>query len=131
MIGSEIGHYRVVRLLGKGGMGEVYLVDDTRLQRQVALKILDPAVAADPDRRERFSREARAAAALNHPHIVTIHSVEEADGRVFLTLEYIDGRTLAEILDEQELGRLGLDLSMFANINTPQDWERIARRALT
>src|SRR5262245_44015728 len=98
MIGSEIGHYRVVRLLGKGGMGEVYLADDTRLQRQVALKILDPAVAADPDRRERFSREARAAAALNHPNIVTIHSVEEADGHAFLTLEYIDGRTLADSL---------------------------------
>ena len=98
MIGSEIGHYRVVRLLGKGGMGEVYLADDTRLQRQVALKILDPQVAADPDRRERFAREARAAAALNHPNIVTIHSVEEADGRVFLTLEYVEGRTLAEII---------------------------------
>jgi Tol biopolymer transport system component len=79
-------------------MGEVYLADDTKLQRQVALKILDADVAADPDRRERFTREARAAAALNHPNIVTIHSVEEADGQAFLTLEYIDGRTLAEIL---------------------------------
>src|SRR5687767_1415612 len=98
MIGSEIGHYRVVRLLGKGGMGEVYLADDTKLQRQVALKILDPQVAADPDRRERFAREARAAAALNHPNIVTIHSVEEADGRLFLTCEYIEGRTLADII---------------------------------
>ncbi len=98
MIGSEIGHYKVVRLLGKGGMGEVYLADDTKLQRQVALKILDPQVAADPDRRERFVREARAAAALNHPNIVTIHSVEEADGRVFLTLEYVEGGTLADII---------------------------------
>ena len=79
-------------------MGEVYLADDTKLQRQVALKLLDPAVAADPDRRERFAREARAAASLNHPNIVTIHSVEEADGRVFLTLEYVDGPTLAEII---------------------------------
>ncbi len=98
MIGSQIGHYRIVRLLGKGGMGEVYLADDTKLQRQVALKVLDAAVAADPDRRERFTREARAAAALNHPNIVTIHSVEEAGGQAFLTLEYIDGRTLAEVL---------------------------------
>jgi serine/threonine protein kinase/Tol biopolymer transport system component len=79
-------------------MGEVYLADDTKLQRQVALKILDADVAADADRRERFTREARAAAALNHPNIVTIHSVEEADGQAFLTLEYIDGRTLAESL---------------------------------
>src|SRR5688572_11970826 len=98
MIGPAIGHYRVVRLLGKGGMGEVYLVDDTKLQRQVALKLLDPAVAADTDRRERFAREARAAAALNHPNIVTIHSVEEVGGRVFLTLEYVDGQTLAGII---------------------------------
>jgi serine/threonine protein kinase/Tol biopolymer transport system component len=98
MVGSEIGHYRIVRLLGKGGMGEVYLADDTKLGRQVAVKILDAAVAADPDRRERFTREARAAAALNHPNIVTIHSVEEAGGHAFLTLEYIEGRTLAEIL---------------------------------
>ena len=98
MIGSDIGHYKIIRLLGKGGMGEVYLADDTRLQRQVALKILSADVAADPDRRERFAREARAAAALNHPNIVTIHSVEEVDGRSFLTLEYIEGRTLAEIL---------------------------------
>ncbi len=103
MIGSEIGHYRVVRLLGKGGMGEVYLADDTKLQRQVALKILDPQVAADPDRRERFAREARAAAALNHPNIVTIHSVEEADGHVFLTLEYVEGRTLAEVIQPEGL----------------------------
>ena len=88
----------MIRLIGKGGMGEVYLADDTKLQRQVALKILDRDVAADVDRRERFIREARAAAALNHPNIVTIHSVEEADGQAFLTLEYIDGRTLAEAL---------------------------------
>jgi Tol biopolymer transport system component/predicted Ser/Thr protein kinase len=99
MIGSDIGHYRVVRRLGKGGMGEVYLADDTKLQRQVALKLLDPAVAGDPNRRERFAREARAVASLNHPNIVTIHSVEEAEGRVFLTLEYVDGRTLAEMID--------------------------------
>jgi serine/threonine protein kinase len=98
MIGSEIGHYRIVRLLGKGGMGEVYLADDTRLQRQVALKVLNPEVAADPDRRDRFAREARAAAALNHPNIVTIHSVEEANGRLFLTLEHIEGRTLGDVI---------------------------------
>jgi hypothetical protein len=79
-------------------MGEVYLADDTKLQRQVALKILDVEVAADVDRRERFIREARAAASLNHPNIVTIHSVEDVNGQAFLTLEYIDGHTLAESL---------------------------------
>ena len=79
-------------------MGEVFLAEDTRLQRRVALKILSPDLAADPDRRQRFEREARAAAALNHPNIVTIHSVEEADGMPFLTLELIEGQTLAAML---------------------------------
>ena len=95
MIGTSSGTTASVELLGKGGMGEVYLADDTRLQRHVALKVLTRELAGDPDRRERFEREARAAAALNHPNIVTIHSVEEADGVPFLTLELIDGQTLA------------------------------------
>ncbi len=106
--GSTLGHYQVVGLLGKGGMGEVYLADDTRLDRRVALKVLSPELASDPARRERFFREARAAAALNHPNIVTIHSVEEADGVAFLTLELIEGRTLADVLPAAGLpvGRL-------------------------
>jgi serine/threonine protein kinase len=106
MIGTTLGHYRIVELLGKGGMGEVYLADDIRLQRRVALKILARELAGDPDRRERFEREARAAAALNHPNIVTIHSVEEADGIPFLTLELIDGQTLADLIPD---GGLPLD----------------------
>jgi Tol biopolymer transport system component/predicted Ser/Thr protein kinase len=106
MIGSTLGHYRIVELIGKGGMGEVYLADDTRLQRRVALKVLARELAGDPDRRERFEREARAAAALNHPNIVTIHSVEEVDGIPFLTLELIDGQTLADLIPE---GGLPLD----------------------
>jgi serine/threonine protein kinase len=79
-------------------MGEVYLAHDLKLGRQVALKVLAAGLAADPDRRERFEREARAAAALNHPNIVTIHSVEEVDGVPFLTLEVVDGQTVAEII---------------------------------
>jgi Tol biopolymer transport system component len=100
MIGSQLGHYRIERLLGTGGMGEVYLADDTKLGRRVALKVLSASLTGDPDRRERFEREARAAAALNHPNIVTIHSVEEADGVPFLTLELVDGQTLGEIIPE-------------------------------
>ena len=84
MIGQMLGHYRILDLLGKGGMGEVYLAEDSKLQRRVALKILSPTLSSDPGRRERFEREARAAAALNHPNIVTIHSVEELDGVPFL-----------------------------------------------
>ncbi len=79
MVGTQLGHYRIERKLGEGGMGEVYLAGDTKLGRQVALKVLTGVLADDPDRRERFEREARAAAALNHPHIVTIHSVENID----------------------------------------------------
>ena len=106
MIGTAIGHYRIERLLGTGGMGEVYLAHDTKLGRDVALKVLSATVAIDPDRRARFEREARAAAALNHPNIVTIHSVEEIDGTPFLTLEVVDGRTLSEVIPE---GGLPLD----------------------
>src|SRR5918993_3069801 len=98
MIGTQIGHYRIERKLGEGGMGEVYLASDTKLGRQVALKILTGVLADDADRRERFEREARAAAALNHPNIVTIHSVENIDGVPILTLELIDGQTLGELI---------------------------------
>ena len=87
--GSTLGHYRIERLLGSGGMGDVYLADDAKLGRRVALKVLSRGLATDSDRRERFEREARAAAALNHPNIVTIYSVEEVDGVSFLTLELI------------------------------------------
>src|SRR5262249_38070867 len=74
--GDTVGHYQILDALGKGGMGEVFLAQDTRLQRRVALKVLPPTFATDPAHRERFEREARAVAALNHPNIVTIHSVE-------------------------------------------------------
>jgi Tol biopolymer transport system component len=84
-------------------MGEVYLAEDTRLKRQVAIKILPPAVADDPSRRERFEREAQTVAALNHPNIVTVHSVEQSGPASFITLEFVDGRTLAEIIPKNGL----------------------------
>src|SRR6188474_262562 len=89
MIGTTLGHYRILERLGKGGMGEVFLADDTKLGRKVALKVLTEELASDGDWRQRFEREARAVAALNHPNIVTIHSVEEASGVLFLTLELV------------------------------------------
>ena len=92
--GQTLSHYRIVRKIGQGGMGEVYLSEDTRLDRPVALKVLPAAVAADAGRLARFEREAKAVAALNHPHIVTLHSVEEADGHHFLTMELIEGESL-------------------------------------
>jgi len=100
-ITSPLGHYTILRSLGKGGMGEVYLAEDTKLGRRVALKVLPPEVAADPERRTRFEREARAVAALNHPNIVTVHSVEEADGIDFITMELVDGKTLTELLPKR------------------------------
>ena len=82
---SRLGAYEIVAVIGAGGMGEVYKARDPRLNRAVALKLLPAFAATDPERRERFEREAQAMAALNHPGIVTVHSVEEADGQLFLT----------------------------------------------
>jgi eukaryotic-like serine/threonine-protein kinase len=96
--GTQLGSYEIVSLLGAGGMGEVYRARDPRLKREVALKVLPEVAAVDADRRERFTREALAVAALNHPHIVTIHSVEDAGTAVFLTMELVEGRSLAEAL---------------------------------
>ena len=93
--GTRLGPYEVVELLGAGGMGEVYRARDTRLSRDVALKLLPPAFAADPDRSGRFEREARLLAALNHPHIAAIYGLEQADGKRFLVLELVQGEDLA------------------------------------
>ena len=101
--GTRLGAYTVEAPLGAGGMGEVYRARDPRLQRDIALKVLPAIAAADADRRERFQREAHAVAALNHPHIVTIHSVEEADSTVFLTMELVEGRSLADVLTSDGL----------------------------
>ena len=90
--------YEIVGLLGQGGMGEVYRARDTTLRREVALKILPPLFAADPDRRARFTREAHVLATLNHPHIAAIHGLEEADGVTAIVLELVEGSTLADRL---------------------------------
>jgi serine/threonine-protein kinase len=93
--GSWLNHYQIVRQIGAGGMGEVYEAEDTRLKRRVALKLLPPDLTGDPASRTRFEREAQAVAALNHPNIVTIYSIEESAGTRFLTMEIIEGRTIA------------------------------------
>ncbi len=104
--GQSLLHYRIVEMLGAGGMGEVYLAEDGKLKRRVALKVLPPGLAGDPDRLSRFQREAEAIASLSHPNIVTIFSVEETEGIHFLTMEHVAGRAIDELLPE---GGLALD----------------------
>lgn len=94
LVGSTLSHFRIVGELGTGGMSEVYLAEDEKLGRRVALKVLPPELAGSPERLARFRREARAVAALNHPNIITIHSVEEERGIHFLTMELVEGVTL-------------------------------------
>jgi Tol biopolymer transport system component len=105
LVGRSFGQYRLVSLLGAGGMGEVYLAEDTRLDRRVALKVLPLHLTADQSQVGRFQQEARAASALNHPNIVTIHEINEADGTHYIATEYIEGMTL-----RTRLGRSGLTL---------------------
>jgi serine/threonine protein kinase/tetratricopeptide (TPR) repeat protein len=98
LIGRRLGRYIILEELGHGGMGVVYGAEDTSLDRRVALKVLRPEVAESPDRRARFQREARAAAALNHPNIVHLYSVEESDRLLFITMELVRGQSLREVL---------------------------------
>lgn len=101
MIGKTVAQYRIIEKLGEGGMGEVYLAEDTELNRRVALKFLPSSYANDPDFRARFKREAQAAAALNHPNIVTIYEVSEHEGRPYFSMEHVHGPSLKEALSEK------------------------------
>jgi serine/threonine protein kinase len=95
LLGKTIGHYQIISLLGKGGMGEVYRARDTKLDRAVALKILPEEMSADGERMRRFSREAKAASALNHPNVAHVYEIGEAEGVNFIAMEYVEGQTLA------------------------------------
>ena len=109
--GQRLGSYEIVALLGVGGMGQVYRARDPRLERDIALKILQ---TDDADHRKRFAREARAIAALNHPNIITIHSVEEFDGQPFLTMELVEGTPLNRLIPPG-----GLELPQLLSIAVP------------
>ena len=114
MIGRTLLHYEILEKLGEGGMGEVWLARDTRLDREVAIKVLSPEVAADPERLERFRREAKAVAALNHPNIVTIHSVEEDETFPSSRWSTWRAETLSRIIPTE-----GLDPERFLDLAIP------------
>jgi len=98
LIGKKLAHYLIIKSLGRGGMGEVFLARDEKLGREVALKLLPEALKLDPERRSRFEREAQTVASLNHPNVVTLYAVEEAEGQPFLVMEYVDGPTLDAVV---------------------------------
>ena len=107
MIGRQLGPYEIVSMLGSGGMGEVYRARDRTLGREVAIKVLPAHLASDPERRGRFTREARLLATLSHPHIGAIYGLEESDGVTALVLELVEGPTLAQHLSGGRLPRRG------------------------
>jgi serine/threonine protein kinase len=116
-VGQQIGHYEITALLGKGGMGEVYLAHDTKLRRKVALKVLPGAFTQDQERLRRFEQEARATSALNHPNILTIFEIGEADGRHYIATEFIEGETLGQVIAIGSL-KLGETLNIAEQITS-------------
>src|SRR6266404_1020540 len=116
LVGRTLGHHQITAVLGEGGMGVVYLALDTKLERQVALKVLRPEALGDPSRKQRFVREAKAASALNHPNIITIHDIAEAGGLEYIVMEYVPGQTLQQriagpALAVREVLEYGLQIS--------------------
>ncbi len=126
--GTALGPYQITGSLGAGGMGEVYSATDTRLDRTVAIKVLPAELASDPDRRERFEREAKAIAALNHPHICTLHDVGHEDGTDFLVMEHLEGESLQDRLTK---GAVPLDQALQSAIQIADALDKAHRQGIT
>ena len=125
--GARIGPYEIATLIGAGGMGDVYKARDTRLDRTVAVKVLPARLAADGLARERFEKEARAVAALNHPHVCTLHDIGRENGIDFLVMEYLDGETLAARLEK---GPLPLDQVFHYGFQIASALDRVHRAGI-
>src|SRR6202140_1223245 len=124
--GRRLGPYEILSAIGAGGMGEVYRARDTRLDRIVAIKVLPPHLADRPELRERFEREARTIASLNHPHICTLFDIGKQDGIDYLVMEYLEGETLAQRLAK---GPLPLDQVCGTPSKLPTRWRKRTARA--
>ncbi|MCG8603875.1 protein kinase, partial [bacterium] len=103
LVGKAILHYRILEQVGQGGMGVVYKAEDTKLKREVALKFLPTNALQGQEEKDRFTREAQAAAALNHPNIAHIYAIDEAEGQMFLAMEFIEGQNLVGAIRESPL----------------------------
>jgi len=128
--GLQIAHYAIAQRIGVGGMGEVYLAEDTKLKRHVALKFLPLQFCADPQFKSRFLREAEAIARLNHPNIVTIHDIGEFQGRPYFAMEYMEGMTLRDLAQREQLSSsriLELAIAICDGLRAAHDKEIIHR----
>ena len=126
LTGKRLGPYEILSAIGAGGMGEVYRAKDTRLDRIVAIKVLPPHLADSPELRERFEREARTIASLNHPHICTLHDIGHQDGTDFLVMEYLEGETLAQRLKK---ARCRWSKCCSTPSRLPMRWTRLTAKA--
>ena len=116
MIGKTISHYRILEKLGEGGMGVVYKAQDIKLNRIVALKFLPKHLLCDEAIKKRFEHEAKAASALNHPNITTIHEIDEVEGECFISMEYIEGNSIKDLVEHGEIDNLVINRAIDVGI---------------